>query len=305
MSLAVLLTFGSVLVPAPSGPQDGWTGQIVMPKQSFVSCRSVSSGDDTDIRLMLIEYRVIKDQGADVLIFENGKEVLVSKENLVPQSEAVGYYSELIQKEPSCAAAYAFRGWAHKQQKNFERALDDYKRAIDMAPSECAWWNNRALVWIEKKDYDKAIADYDQALRLFPQYALGYRNRGNCWLKKKEYANALKDFQKSVEFGPEAPLAHSSLARLLASCPDAKIRDGKQAVEAATRACEICDWKIGAMLDTLAAAYAEAGRFDEAVKYQERAFADPDFMREKDKVEAARKRLLDYRNNKAFRDDRE
>jgi hypothetical protein len=57
----------------------------------------------------------------------------------------------------------------------------------------------------------------------------------------------------------------------LATCPDARYRDGKLAVAAATRAAELTNWKDRNVLETLAAAYAEAGDFASAVHWQQRA----------------------------------
>ena len=62
-----------------------------------------------------------------------------------------------------------------------------------------------------------------------------------------------------------------SRARLLAACPDEQIRDGADAVKAATTACELTDWKNPLFLSTLAAAHAEAGEFDQAVEWQQKA----------------------------------
>ena len=57
----------------------------------------------------------------------------------------------------------------------------------------------------------------------------------------------------------------------MATCPEAKYRDGGKAVESATRACELTKWKSSEFLNTLAAAYAESGDFDAAVTWQTRA----------------------------------
>jgi tetratricopeptide (TPR) repeat protein len=92
-----------------------------------------------------------------------------------------------------------------------------------------------------------------------------------------------------------------NLARVLATAPDAKLRDSKRAVEAAKKAVDMIKYRDGRFLDTLAAAYAEAGDFDKAVEAQQRALDDPDHM--KDDGAGARKRLQLYRDRKPFRDE--
>jgi tetratricopeptide (TPR) repeat protein len=304
MAIVQLLAASIILVPAPPEKPVGWTGQIVMQKSSGVSFRYVKPGSNDGMgSLMMIEYRVLQDRGDDLVLVENGREISVRKEDMVLQSDAVAHYSQQLEKEPNDARAYAYRGWALKQAKSYDAALKDYDRAVELAGNQCAWRNNRALIWVEKKNFDKAIADYDESVRIFPQYALAYRNRAGCWLKKKEYAKAKADLEKAIDINPDVPYPYISLARLLASCPDEKIRDGQKALEMVTKGEDRMKVHNGLLLDTLAAVRAEIGEFDQAVKYQEMAFTDPFFVAEKDKADEARKRLQLYRDKKPFRDE--
>jgi tetratricopeptide (TPR) repeat protein len=116
-----------------------------------------------------------------------------------------------------------------------------------------------------KGNYDKAISNYDAAIRLDPE--------------------------KYVD-------AYNNLAWIFATCSDKQYRDGKRAVDCATKACELTDWKENVWFDTLAAAYAEAGDFDKAVEWQQKAIDLAD-ERSKDKL---RSRLDLYKAGKPYRE---
>src|SRR5262249_44432673 len=103
----------------------------------------------------------------------------------------------------------------------------------------------------------------------------------------------------AVRLDPKLARAHRGLAWVLATGPDA-VRDGRRAVEHATRACELTGWKVAVHIDALAAACAEAGDFGRAIEYQKRALAVPAF--EKASGEEARRRLGLYTQKKPYRD---
>jgi tetratricopeptide (TPR) repeat protein len=114
------------------------------------------------------------------------------------------------------------------------------------------------------------------------------------------YAEAAQAYLAAFQTQPACVASCDALARLLATCPDDKIRDGKRAIEYAATACERTGWGDPFCVDTLAAAYADAGQFEEAIRYQTRALEDPTLKG--DFRSAARQRLEMYLQKKPFRE---
>ncbi|MGC8639734.1 MAG: tetratricopeptide repeat protein [Isosphaeraceae bacterium] len=246
--------------------------------------------------------------------------------------KAISDYTEAIRLEPNYAGVYYSRGIAWQDKQDFDKAINDYNEAIRLEPNFAGVFYCRGVAWQAKNQVDKALADYSEAIRLDSTLAVAFNNRGNLWSLRKDYARAVNDYNEAVRLDPSSPLAlnnrgiarghlkeydkaiadfseairvdpafalaWSNRAGLWATCPDARFRDGKQAVESATRACELTAWNDAHPIAILAAACAEAGEFEAAVKWQEKAnklFDDP----EDRKISEERLRL--YRDKKPFR----
>jgi len=115
------------------------------------------------------------------------------------------------------------------------------------------------------------------------------------------YDKAVERYTKDIRLNPSDPDASNALAWLLATWPMDEGRDGKRAVELATKACELSNWKDAACLDTLAAAQAECGDFKQAIKWQKKAI---ELGVSKGELEKARLRLKLYGEGKPYRDER-
>lgn len=211
---------------------------------------------------------------------------------------AIADYNETLRINPMDAKAYNNRGYAYNNKRDYDRAIADYSEALSINPQYALAFYNRGNAWRSKRDPDRAIADYSEALRISPQYALAYYHRGNAKVDKRDYERGIADYNEALRLNPNHLGVHNSAAWILATAPLASVRNGARAVELARKAADLSQSKDADILDTLAAAYAEAKNFPEAVRWQEKALEFPDFA--KSQSNAAQRRLALYRKGQPY-----
>jgi tetratricopeptide (TPR) repeat protein len=132
-----------------------------------------------------------------------------------------------------------------------------------------------------------------------PNASLAYLIRARAWFAKGWSSHALTDLEVVTRLDPRDAVAWDLLARIRAACAEDNLRDGKESIKAATKACELTEWNKPAYLDTLAAAYAEAGDFDSAVKWQTKAIELESDPKQKEEYRA---RLKLFQEKKPYRE---
>jgi tetratricopeptide (TPR) repeat protein len=213
---------------------------------------------------------------------------------------AIADYTDALHHDARSTSAYLNRALAWRLKREFDKAIADYDEAIRLGMRSPRVYNNRGHVWELKNDLERAVADYTEAIRLDPNYSLAYVNRGYAWQSRGEYEKASADAADAIRLDPKSPWGYAMRAWLLAACPDAKFRDGKLALEFATKACELGGSNQPYLCEVRAAAHAEAGDFAQAVTWQTKAIEAGQNEPESN-LEGDRARLELYRQQKPYR----
>ena len=213
--------------------------------------------------------------------------------------KAIADLKDAIRLKPDWKVPWALLGTMRHRKKDYDAAIVSFDQVIRLDPTDATAHGVRGEAWSRKGEHRKAIADFDQVIRLNPGSGNGYVSRAKAKRKLGLYDEALADYEAALRVDPKHASAWNSRAWLWATSPDSRYRDGRKAVESATRACELTLWKNGYYLDTLAAAYAEAGEYAKAVEWEQKAIPlyDQEGRREPEK------RLQLYRQGKPYREE--
>ena len=184
---------------------------------------------------------------------------------------AIAHYQQALDAMPLNAQAHYNLAVALEQKGQAQEAITHYRQALEADPALLDARYNLGLALLQSGRVDEAIPQYEGALRLSPGSAKAHHNLATALVEKGRIAEAAAHYQKVLDLDPKHVNAHVLLAWLLATSADATIRDGARAVELAQRANHLTGESNPVMFRTLAAAYAEAGRFDDALQSAQRA----------------------------------
>jgi tetratricopeptide (TPR) repeat protein len=210
--------------------------------------------------------------------------------------QAISEFTKAIEIDPRNASAYSSRGNAYGEKGQYDQAISDYNKAIGIDPKDALTYGCRGDAYRKKGQYDQAISDYTKAMEINPKDVLAYSSRGFAYELKGQYDQAISDYNKAIEIDPRNAGAYNNLAWFLATVKTSSLRNGKKAVELALKACELSNWKNPGYLDTLAAAYARAGDFNNAVKWQAKALESPELAKKTE----AQQRFKFYKERKPW-----
>ena len=191
---------------------------------------------------------------------------------------------------------------AYFKKGNLEQATAFYQKSVDLDPDHADAQNNLGVVLMQKGLLDESIVHLQKAIELDPLLAKAHFDLAVALAHGGQLDGAIVQFQKALEIQPHNPETQYNLAYLLAACPQASLRDGTKAVALALQANQSTSGTNPMILGTLAAAYAEAGRFPEAEETAQKALALVNSPSDAALADMFRSQIALYKAHTPFRD---
>ncbi|PYR42803.1 MAG: hypothetical protein DMF95_27485, partial [Acidobacteria bacterium] len=211
--------------------------------------------------------------------------------------EAAAHLEASVRLKPESAAAHFNFGTALTFAGRLDEAIDQYQQALKIRPDYGLAHNNLGNVLLGRGNPGEALEHFREALRLDPSNAEAHYNVGSVLRSRGDLSEAAGQFREALQLKPDWIPAVASLAWLLATAPDAALRDANQAIRFAEQAADLTRRQDASALDVLAAAYAAAGQFDRAVAVSQAALEmKPDATL----AAAIRRRQELYRQHQAY-----
>jgi len=217
-------------------------------------------------------------------------------------------------------------------------AIEAHRKAVDIRPNFDRGWHNLGFALLEAHRPQEAIAAFQKAIEIYPPYATAENSLGNAYLQLQRFSDAADHYRKAIDLDPKLPKPQFNLGHLLllvgrpreavphleaaiqlkpdyvraldrlawlrATCPDAFLRNGPQAMELAAKAVRLSGTANAAFLATLAAANAESSRFPDAAATARDAIGLASAKSDHSLVDSLREQLKTYQANTPFRDAR-
>lgn len=218
-------------------------------------------------------------------------------------NEALLHFSEAVRCNPDNVTARCGYAYALYNQNKFQEAADNYNAALLVEPNNVKAHYGLADTMLKLRRLDLALPHYAEVLKLKPDVAGAFYQIGTAMLSaKQDPPFAMKYLESAVHYAPYWTDALNTLAWALATNPDAKIRNGAEAVELASRAVSVTRNTDSGLLDTLGAAYAEKGDFDKAVSAIEHAIKRATATGQTNSIAEFQSHLKSFQEKKPWRE---
>lgn len=217
---------------------------------------------------------------------------------------AIEHFTKTLQIKPDYPSAVLDLGCVTADQGDLDKAIEYFQKTLLLktnASLAARAHNNLGIAFREQGRFDESFAHFVKAVQLMPDYAEAHYGLANALMQQGRLDEAVDHFRAAVRLKPDWLEPMGSLAELIIAHPEIKNRDINEAIRLASRACELTDYRNPTILDALAAAYASAGNFSQAVETAQKALnlVDPN---NKEMLMAIKKRLDLYKASKPYID---
>ncbi|MCE9528132.1 MAG: tetratricopeptide repeat protein [Planctomycetales bacterium] len=211
--------------------------------------------------------------------------------------EAIADFTKVVELNPKYDSAWFNRAELLAKQGKFSEAAGDYDEALKLKPDDLGALFGRGNAQLRLRKFRAALNDFARALQIEPQSPQALAGRGDVHSEIGQWEEAAEDYRRAIKLSPKFGRGYRGAAWLMATCPEDRFRDAELAVASARQALALDGNGDYAYLDTLAAALANAGEFEDAKATQEKAIQiAPDAA-----ISELRERLTLYRSGRPYR----
>jgi tetratricopeptide (TPR) repeat protein len=185
--------------------------------------------------------------------------------------DAIGEFQKAIELDDEYAAAEGNLGHALEEKDRFDEAIQHLTRALAIGPDSAEVEKNLGLALAEKGQVDDSIPHFQRAIALSPRMTEAHSYLGTAMIMKGNRTEARAEWRVALQSEPNNVRVLNDLSWLLSTAPEPALRSGAEAVRLASHGVELTHQQDPMLLGTLAAAFAEAGDFDQAIATEQRA----------------------------------
>jgi len=215
-------------------------------------------------------------------------------------AEAITNLQQVLRERPGFAMAHFNLGEAYQRAGQTAAALAEYRQFVQAKPNDLEARIKILDCLTQLSQSAELEAELARLQQDFPKEPQAFAMAAEKLRSLGQLAAAVTCYDRGLESNPDSPELHNNLAWILATTPDAAIRNGPRAVALAERACTLTQNRYPLFLGTLAAAYAEAGRFGDAISTAQKAI-DLATAANQPEIAARNQQLLElYRAGKPY-----
>ena len=216
---------------------------------------------------------------------------------------AIEHYNKALQIAPGHADAVLGLGCALVNEGNLERAAEYLKKSLQLKPDHALAHYNLGIALQKQGRFAESLDSFTRAVQLDPGSAEAHNNLGNLLVLNGRVYEAIEQFRIAIRLKPDWYAPANNLAWLIATRYELKDYDMNEPIGLANRACELTNYRDPAVMGTLAAAYASAGKFTEAIDTVQKAMTAADAAGRQEIKGALQYHLTFYTQGKAYLED--